>query len=96
MDEEDTFVTVTTPVVISGTIIQGTVTAVDDEEFTIDSGDRRITVEVDEMAYDPLDDDGYQQVEVGDKVSVSGRLDDDLFEGRVLEAGTVVTLSAAE
>ncbi len=96
VDEEDTFVTITTPVVISGTIVQGTVTAVNDEEFTIDSGDRRITVEVDEMAYDPLDDEGYQQVEVGDKVSVSGRMDDDLFEGRVLEAGTIVTLSEAE
>ena len=45
------------------------------------------------MPYDPLDEDGYQQIEVGDRVSVTGRVDEDLFEGRELVADSVVTLT---
>lgn len=94
VDEEDTFVTYTTPVVVSETVVQGTVTEVEDDEFVIDSGLRRIRVEVEEMPYNPLDEEGYQQVEVGDRVSVTGTIDDDLFEGRELVADSVVTLSS--
>ncbi|MDX1644970.1 MAG: hypothetical protein R3244_11495 [Thermoanaerobaculia bacterium] len=93
VDEEDTFVTVTTPIVVSETVVQGTVTDVRITEFTIDTGLRELTVEVDEMPYDPLDDEGYQKIEVGDRVSVRGDMDVDLFEGRVLEANSIVTLS---
>ena len=92
MDEEDSFVTITTPVIISATVVQGTVTKVAEDEFSIDTGLREIRVEVEEMAYNPLDDEGYQQIQVGDKVSVAGRMDDDLFEGRELVADSVVTL----
>src|SRR6056297_1328210 len=44
VDEEDTFVTYTTPVVVSDTVIQGTVTSVDadDEEFVLSTGTRLI------------------------------------------------------
>jgi uncharacterized protein YdeI (BOF family) len=98
VDEEDLnelIVAVETPVVISATIVQGTVTDVAAEEFTVDTGLRKVRVEVDEMSYNPLDDQGYQQVEVGDRVSVTGQIDDDLFEGRELVADSVVTLSNA-
>jgi hypothetical protein len=95
LDEEDadTFVTLATPVVVSSTLLQGTVTKVADDEFTIDTGVRELRVEVDEMPYNPLDDKGYQRIEVGDRVSVAGRMDDDLFEGRELEADSVITLA---
>jgi uncharacterized protein YdeI (BOF family) len=95
LDEEDvdTFVTVTVPVVISSVVVQGTVTKVDDDEFTVDTGAREVRVDVDQMAYNPLDDEGYQKIEVGDRVSVTGHMDDDLFEGRELMADSVVTLS---
>ena len=97
VDEEDvavdTFVTVTAPVVISSTVLQGRVTSVSEDEFTIDTGARRIRVEVDEMPYNPLDNEGYQRIEVGDRVSVAGHMDDDLFEGRELVAKSVITLS---
>lgn len=82
----------TIPVVPSQIVVQGTVTSVSYEEFTIESGDRRMVVEVEEMYYNPLDDVGYQQIEVGDRVSVSGKIDDDLFEGREIVADSVVTL----
>ncbi len=93
LDEEDTFVTYWTPVVLSKTVVQGTVTKVNDEEFTLDTGIRELTVEVEEMAYNPLDDKGYQKIEVGDVVSVTGEMDSDLFEGRELVAETIVTLN---
>lgn len=96
LDEEDTFVTVTTPVVISATVVQGTVTEVGDEEFTLDTGTRRLTVEVDDLPLNPVDEEGYQRIEVGDRVSVAGHMDDDFFAGRELVADSVVTLSKAE
>lgn len=97
VDEEsinDVIVTVSTPVVISATTVQGTVTEVGSEEFTVDTGLRKIQVEVDEMSYNPLDDEGYQKIKVGDRVSATGQIDDDLFEGRELVADTVITLSS--
>ena len=93
VDEEDRWVAVVDPVVVARTILQGTVTGVDDEEFTLASGGRMITVEVDEMSYNPLDDTGYQRIEVGDRVSVTGEMDYDFLEGREFVADSIVTLS---
>jgi uncharacterized protein YdeI (BOF family) len=93
VDEEDAFVTLTTPVVVTATEIQGTVTEVRDHEFVVNTGLRSITVDVSHMLYDPLDDEGYQKVEVGDVVSVTGSMEDDLFEGRELVASSVVTIA---
>ncbi|NBC47263.1 MAG: S1 RNA-binding domain-containing protein [Gammaproteobacteria bacterium] len=98
VDEEDVnevIIDVDTPVVISATTVQGTVTDVNSEEFIVDTGLRQVRVEVDEMSYNPLDDEGYQKIEIGDRVSVTGQMDDDLFEGRELVADSVVTLSGA-
>jgi uncharacterized protein YdeI (BOF family) len=92
VDEEDTFITYTMPVTVSETVLQGTITDVDDDEFTIDTGARSMRVEVEEMPYNPLDDEGYQRIELGDRVSVTGEIDDDLFEGRELVADSIVTL----
>jgi len=91
-DEEDTFVELTYPLEISRTVLQGTVTAVTEDAFLLDVGRRQITIEVDEMAYDPLDDEGYQRVEIGDHVSVTGEVDYEFFELGHLDAKTVTTL----
>ena len=77
VDEEDTFVTYTIPVTVAATVLQGTVTDVDDEEFVLNTGTRSVRVEVEEMPYNPLDDIGYQKIEAGDCVSVNGRMDTD-------------------
>lgn len=92
VDEED-FITYWTPVVVSRTVVQGTVTEVNEDEFTIRTGKHALRVEVDQMPYNPLDDKGYQKVEVGDRVSVTGKMDSDFFEGRELEASHLVVLS---
>ena len=90
-DEEDTFVTVD-PVEVSRTVLQGMVTDVGEDEFKLHTGSEQLTVQVEEMPYDPLDEEGYQKIEVGDYVSVSGELDYGLFERRELTAHTVTTL----
>jgi uncharacterized protein YdeI (BOF family) len=94
IDEEDAFFySVTTPVIVSALTVQGTVTEVEGDEFVVDTGLRKLRVDVDEMPYDPLDDEGYQKIEVGDYVKVTGNLDDGFFEGRRLEAKSVIELS---
>lgn len=97
IDEEDFdwyVAGVRVPVVASWTVVQGTVTDVDDEEFTIDAGPRAVRVEVEEMPYNPLDDKGYQKIEVGDRVKVEGHMDRDLFEGKELVADYIVKLDS--
>ncbi len=93
VDEEDAIIDID-PVAVSGINYQGEVTSVDKaaEEFTLDSGPVKVTVEVDEMIYNPLDDEGYQKVSKGDVVSVTGNIDTELFEGRVFDARTVTTI----
>ncbi|MDQ8204894.1 NirD/YgiW/YdeI family stress tolerance protein [Pelagicoccus sp. SDUM812003] len=93
-DEEDyPYIAMTNAADPYQTIVQGTVSSKSDEEFTIDTGSRLITVETDEMGYNPLDDEGLQRIEVGDRVSVYGDTDYDLFEGREIVADSIVTLN---
>lgn len=94
VDEEDTFVTMYSPLEVSRVVLQGTVTEVDDEEFKLMAGTREIIVEVEDMSYNPLDDEGYQKIEVGDYVSVSGHVDYDFLEGSEVVASSVVTLQS--
>jgi uncharacterized protein YdeI (BOF family) len=91
-DEEDHFIGYVAPLAVSRAVLSGTVTDVSENEFTMLTGVREITVEVDEMTYNPLDDSGYQKIEVGDRVSVMGTLENELFEGLEMEAQTVTTI----
>jgi uncharacterized protein YdeI (BOF family) len=95
IDEEGpyTWISITTPIVASATVVEGTVTEVDDEEFSVAAGLREIRVDVSEMLYNPLDDEGYQQLGIGDRVRVTGQMEDTFFEGRELMADSVVTLA---
>ena len=92
LDEED-FATVTYLVPIdTGIAVHGLVTQVNGGEFTIDNGLRSVRVDVGDMAYNPLDDEGYQKIEVGDVVRAEGQVDDDFWESRELMADSVTTL----
>jgi len=92
-DEEDYWASVTMPIAISETTVIGTVTEVGDHEFVVDTALRELTVETTGMLYNPLDDEGYQKIRVGDRVRVSGEIDVSFFEGRELMAESIVTLS---
>lgn len=80
------------PIVVGQTTVRGTVTSVTGREFTINTGLRQLTVDTIAMPYNPLDDKGYQQIDVGDYVSVSGSMDYDFWEKRQLMADSVITL----
>jgi len=95
IDEEDHWSSVIMPILPSQTTIVGTITEVNDHEFTVDTALRELTVETSGMLYNPLDDQGFQKLEVGDRVRVTGEMDISFFEGRELKADSVVTLSNA-
>lgn len=95
VDEEDpalALVTITKPV----TVVQGKVTSVNGREFTIDTGTRRVSVDTSAMAKNPMKQPGAQKIEKGDRVSVAGVIDRDLFEQRELMASSIVTLTNAK
>lgn len=74
------------------TSVSGKVAAVSGRELQLNTGSRTVVVDTMEMAYNPLDDKGYQQIDVGDSIYVSGRIDNDFFEEKEIDASTIVTL----
>lgn len=74
------------------TNISGTIINVDGREFLLSSGSREIRVDTSEMPYNPLDNKGFQQLDEGDIVTVSGDLDIDLFKRNELTAQIITTL----
>jgi len=70
--------------------VAGTVTSISGREFTIDTGDRKISVDTMQMAYNPLDDDGVVQIGEGDFVSVSGDLDLNVFDENEISAEAII------
>jgi len=82
------------PMIAAEMTIRGEVQSVDalDESFVVKVGDEEVVIKSDELGYNPVDDYGYQQIEEGDWVSVSGDLDYRLLQGQVLSARSVTTL----
>lgn len=64
--------------------LSGTVRSVSDDEFTLDYGKDRITVETDDFRSDAL-----RSLKQGDRVMVSGRIDDGFFSSKSIVASTV-------
>lgn len=91
-DEDDRSVSITAPLILSTTTVQGEVEAIDDRNFILDSGLRSLTVDTTGLEYNPLDEKGYQQIDEGDIVSVTGLMDTEFFGERELDADTVITL----
>lgn len=82
------------PMIAAEMSIRGQVQSVDvdDESFVVEVGDEDVVVKSDELGYNPVDDYGYQQIEQGDWVSVSGDLDYRLLQGQIISARSVTTL----
>ena len=83
---------IVTPVVPSRVTVSGTVSAVTADDFIINTGLRRVRVDIEDLPYNPLDDEGYLKIEIGDYVRATGNMDSEVFEGRQLMADTVVKL----
>ncbi|WP_237066361.1 hypothetical protein [Microbulbifer guangxiensis] len=73
--------------------LTGRVKAIEGREFTLDTGVREMRIDTIGLGYNPLDDEGYQQIDAGDFVSVSGELDLGFFEENEIRADRVLTLS---
>lgn len=74
--------------------VRGEVASVDKKgkSFTVSIGDDEVEVETHLLGYNPVDDKGYQRIDRGDYVSVSGNLDWEMIDGQVLTASTITTL----
>lgn len=71
--------------------VAGTVSSVSGRKFAIDTGKRKITVDTSRLGYNPMDEVGFQVIEKGDFVAVSGDLDTAVFNGPEIVAETVVS-----
>jgi uncharacterized protein (TIGR00156 family) len=93
--------TTATPVVTSSTAVNsdvktaadnapvmltGTVKSINDDEFVLSYGSGEITVEMDDWRWDG---DNAEALRIGERVTVTGNIDDDLFEGREIEANNI-------
>ena len=92
-DEEDAYVGFVATVIEPGDLrIEGTISDIGINEFTLDTGVQKIDVNVEELGYDPLDDEGFQQLSKGDRVSVTGDMGIDFLVDRDFIAESVLTL----
>lgn len=92
IDEEDPLTTMLPRLDVPRSVLEGTVSQVRDGEFVLDTGLRAVTVDVGRLANDPLDDEGYQKIEVGDRVRVNGRIDFSFFESNTMLADGLIEI----
>lgn len=92
-DEEDfTAWTVRVPVQVGQLELTGTVTSVIGREFTIATGTSMIQVDTMDLAYNPMDDEGFLEIDVGDRVKVGGEIDVSYFDDTELSADWIIEL----
>jgi len=94
-DEESLRLSVATPIVAGFTEVVGTVTSTSGHEFTVDTDLQQVTIDTTSLLYNPMDDVGYQQIDEGDLVSVTGDMETDLLESMELMADSIVILDNA-
>ncbi|MDX1680120.1 MAG: hypothetical protein R3242_05240, partial [Akkermansiaceae bacterium] len=75
--------------------ITGTIEDIEGLEFTVDTGKRAMRADTAELGYNPFDDEGYQKLAVGDRVTMTGDLDNNWWESRELMVDSIVTLKDA-
>lgn len=74
--------------------VSGTISSIDGRTFTITAtGGRGVTVDTSELHYNPLDRRGQQQLNVGDYVTVHGRMDERTLAQREFTAKHIIALA---
>ena len=76
--------------------VTGVVDSVSGREFTVDTGTRQMTVDTWQLGYNPLDEEGFLKIEKGDRVTVYGDLDLDVFGDREISAEAIVKLEGED
>ncbi len=99
IDEEDyplVYTTAYVPMTPDTVTLVGNVT--DTNGFTnnvsIVIGSNEIDVDVSELGYDPLDDEGWLKIDEGDRIQISGTLDDGFLTDYELVADTLTKLDS--
>lgn len=72
--------------------IQGKITKINKRELTVDTGSRKVTVDTKKMTYNPLDKLGFTKLKIGDRVRVSGKVEDNIFESNEVAANYLTKL----
>lgn len=74
----------------------GEVESVDGQTFTLDTGVVNYVIDTDQMSYNPLDSEGSERLQPGERVVVSGEFDTfDLFGDEDIEAEAITTLTGS-
>lgn len=83
------------PVVAGQASIHGTIVAIDpnEQEVVLDTGLNTLVVELDDLSFDPFDDQGYVKLDLRDQITVNGSISDDFFEGHVFEGDYLVSIN---
>lgn len=90
LDEDDVVIALVAPVALAATSVRGTVQAVGDDRLTIrTAAGRPLTLDTSPLSYDPLDDEGYPRIDVGDRVRATGVMSQDFFTGPALHVQTL-------
>lgn len=92
--DEEAAVVAAAPITEPFTSVSGTVTEISGREFTLNTGNRKVTIDTNNMAYNPLDQEGYQQIAEGDVVRATGQMQNTFFDTRELAANSVITLAS--
>lgn len=93
VDEEDFAAwTISHPIMVGEVEVTGEVTSTTGREFTVAADDAAVQVDTIRLGYDPMDDEGFQKIEVGDRVKVGGDIDTSLFDDTELSADWIVKL----
>ncbi len=72
--------------------ITGVVKDIDDDYFTLEGSDgSQLHINIKEMSYNPLDDEGYIKLKLGDRVRVYGRYEENFFFPYELHASWIIT-----
>ncbi len=90
--DEEQLATATIIAVEPRITLLGDVAEVSPASFQLDTGTGTIRVDTSDLPYDPLDDDGYLQIDTGDRVQVGGRLESSFFDDLQLEASSLTEL----
>ena len=73
--------------------ISGVVEDISGSEIIVDTGVADMTVDTAHLGYNPLDDVGFPQVDLGEYIYVSGMFDRNFFDTNEIEAETIITLN---
>lgn len=70
----------------------GTVSGISGNEFTLTGNNRRMTVDVSELGYEPFSQDRYQRIQNGDRVYIYGQITDEFFDSKEIVASSMTKM----